>query len=161
MAVRRVRLFLMLMHWLSRVRFMSVAVRMFVVRMFVVVVGVAVIMLMRRLARAIAGHNYVNFCARDSAAHDFAGFKPRAYVEGLDRGGQRLKGNARIHESAQHHISAYAGETLQISNSHRVVILNGGLCAAACQHFNGQKGIERAGAEAGCIERDVLVASSL
>ena len=32
---------------------------------------------------------------------------------------QAVKGNARIHQRAQQHVSADAGKTLQISNSHR------------------------------------------
>ena len=71
------------------------------------------------------------------------------------------EGNARIHQGSQQHVAADAGKTLQITNTHRIVILNCRLCAAPGQHFDGQDRVHRAGAKARAIERHVLEAGPL
>ena len=91
----------------------------------------------RRLLRC----EYVHFGSGKPAAAHLAHLQARAHAQ---RGGRLFKMSkihAGIHQGAQQHVAAYAGETLQISDSHRLVILNCQLGSAPHQHVGGQDGI--------------------
>jgi len=75
--------------------------------------------------RSLAFHNHVHFGSRQAPAHHSALLQPRANIQRSGSLGQQLKGNSRIHKGAKQHIAADAGKALKVSNSHRVVILNG------------------------------------
>ena len=68
---------------------------------------------------------HVEFSSCKAAAHDFGCLQARAYVERGCRFFKHSEGHARIHQSTQQHVAAYARKTLEITNSHRVAILNG------------------------------------
>ena len=80
--------------------------------------------------RRAFGSDYVDLGGRQTAPHYLAHLKPRAHIQRNRRLGQGVKGNTRIHQGTEQHVATYAGKTLQISNSHRSVILNCRLCAA-------------------------------
>ena len=71
------------------------------------------------------GRNNVDFCAGETAADDLAHLKVRAHVQGVGGLCQGVERDARIDQRAEQHIAAYAGKTLKVTNTHRVVILNG------------------------------------
>ena len=78
-----------------------------------------------RIDYRLVRSDHVHLGGGQSAAAHLARLQPRAYIQ---RGGGFLKArerNARIQQGAQQHVAAYAGKTLQVSNSHRFVILNG------------------------------------
>jgi hypothetical protein len=82
----------------------------------------------RRLLTGVACslfYNHVDFRARQAAAHHRVFLKPRAKVQRGRSPGQQLEADSSIHKRAQQHIAADARKALKISNSHRVVILNG------------------------------------
>ena len=89
-----------------RVRFMSV-VLMRVFRMRVT-----------RLGRRLVGSDDVYLGSGDAATADPAHLQARAHGQRSSRFLEEGKGHARIHQGAQKHVTAYAGKTLQISNSH-------------------------------------------
>ena len=67
--------------------------------------------------------NHVNFgCGQAAAAH-LALLQPRAHIQRGCRLFKQGERNAGIHQGAQQHVAAYARKTLQISNTHRIVIL--------------------------------------
>lgn len=66
----------------------------------------------------------VNLSAGEAAAHDFARFKMRPYVEGFGDGGEFFERDAGVDEGAEEHVAADAGEAVKICNTHRLVILN-------------------------------------
>lgn|SRR5579875_2197225 len=158
-----------------RVMVMAVLV---VMIMMVMMVRVAVLMNVSvgclRASRVLRGfgRDYVDPGSGDSAAQHFAHLDARAYVERCGCLLQKRERNARIDQRAQQHVAADAGKALQKADSHRVSILKeaagcAGTCypgligqaarsalrAAAGEEFGGQQLVERAGAEAGGVER--------
>ena len=101
-----------------------VRVGMIVVRMRVSVCGSV------RMSRVIAGcggrvrRDHVDLGGRDSGPRDFAHLKARADVQCCCGRLEAREGDAGIDQRAQHHVAAYAGKTLQISNAHRGEILS-------------------------------------
>jgi hypothetical protein len=67
----------------------------------------------------------VNLGAGQSSAAYLAHIETRAHIECGGGFFKTTKRNASVDQSAQQHVAAYAGKTLDISNTHRVVILNG------------------------------------
>ena len=117
---------------LGRGRLVGVSMGVLAVRVGFVGVGFRGVFRVGMLSfgRRAFGRDYVDLGGCQTTPHHLAHLKPRANIQrnrGLSQG---VKGNARIHQGTEQHIAAYAGKTLQISNSHRSVILNCRLCAA-------------------------------
>lgn len=86
----------------------------------VMVVLVRVTMLVGMgVARLACGGEHVDLGAGDAAADDFAGFKAGADAEGGDDFREFFQGYAGIHQRAEKHIPADAGEAFQITDTHR------------------------------------------
>ena len=60
----------------------------------------------------------IDLGAGEAAAHDLAGFEPRADVEGFGDGGEFFEGDAGVDEGAEEHVAADAGEAVKIRNTH-------------------------------------------
>jgi len=60
----------------------------------------------------------IDLGAGEAAAHDLAGFEPRADVEGFGDGGEFFEGDAGVDEGAEEHVAADAGEAVKICNTH-------------------------------------------
>ena len=91
-----------------------------------------------RPARRLVRRNHVHFgCGQAAPAH-LAHLKACAHTERDRRFFKTGEGNACIHQGAQQHVAAYAGKTLQISNTHRFVILNCRLCSAPGKDIGGE-----------------------
>jgi hypothetical protein len=87
-----------------------------VVSMRVRVICVALMRVVR--CNAFAGH-HIYFGSGEAATTHLAHFEPRAHVQRHSCLGKCVERNADIHEGAQQHVAANAGEALQISNAHR------------------------------------------
>ena len=87
-------------------------------------VGVGVGLVFVRGFRGVRS-NDVDFCAGETAANDLAELEARTYIERLGGLCQGIERDACIDQRAQQHIAANAGKTLEVANTHRVVILNG------------------------------------
>ena len=111
----------------------------------------------RLYVRSVGRENVHLDCGKAAAAH-LAHLQARAHIQRSGCFLQAGEGNARIHQGAQQHVAADAGKALQITSTHRKVILNRRLCPAPRQHFNGQDGVHGAGAKPRAIKRHVLEA---
>ena len=71
------------------------------------------------LLRRLVGGDHVHLGAGNAAARHFAHFQARTYIQCGDRLLKMGKGNAGVNQCAQQHVATYAGETIQIANTHR------------------------------------------
>ena len=71
-----------------------------------------------RLAGGLLGGNHVHLSSGQSAAAYLSHLQPSAYTERRSCFLKTSERYACIHQGAQQHIAAYAGKTLQISNTH-------------------------------------------
>lgn len=65
-----------------------------------------------------AFYDDVNLGCGEAATQNFARLEPCAEVECSRRLFKQRKGHARIHEGAEHHVTADSGKALQVTNSH-------------------------------------------
>lgn len=114
------------------------------VSMRVPVIRVALVRLalMRMIRRNAFARQHIHFGSSNAAAAHFPHLEMRAYVQRRSRLGQCVERNSGIDKGAQQHVAADPGETLQISNAHRFLILSAwvkcrrlDLGAAAHEHF--------------------------
>ena len=78
-------------------------------------VGVGVV----RLMDLMVGRNHVDFGRGNAAAHYLAHFEAGAHIQRSGSFGEWGEGNAGVNQCAEQHVAANAGETFQISNTHR------------------------------------------
>src|SRR6516225_5985109 len=100
---------------------MIVSVVMVVMAVMVLVavfVGVGVI--------AGLGHDDVNLCPGDAAAHDLAGFEAGSDVERGCRALKNVEGETGVDHGAEEHVAADTGEAIEIGNPHRCDSKSGG-----------------------------------
>lgn len=158
MPVRRITMFGMFVGRCGgNVRMRVPLVRMPVIMaVLVVVMRVVMMRVLHRFCRPVGRYD-INLRACDAAAHHLAHLEARTHVQGLSCFRHGLKRNARIDKRPEQHIAANARKTLQISNTHCVVILNGERwtlltfnvegprtrsCAAAGQHIQRKNRIQ-------------------
>ena len=100
------------------------------VRMFVAVIGVRYVFVLMIVAVGVfmparlAGllirvDDDVNLRSRDSAASHLAHFEARTHVQGRSGLLEQGERNAGVHQRAEQHVAADAGEAIEIGNSHR------------------------------------------
>ena len=77
-----------------------------------------IFMRVARLCRRLVRCKNVHFCGGQAASAHLAHLKARAHAERGSRFLKKAERNAGIHQGAQQHVAAYAGKTLQISNTH-------------------------------------------
>jgi hypothetical protein len=71
----------------------------------------------------------VDFGACNAAADDFAGFEACADVEGGCGLFEKGNGDAGVDKCAEEHVATDAGEAVEIADTHRLLILIGGILA--------------------------------
>src|SRR5580692_2516083 len=123
--VRMMRLMLVIMRvMLVRVVLVGVVlIRVFVMIVFLLMlVAMRIVIVMRVIG--VFRRNHVDLGRGDSTTHDFTRFKARAHVQRGRRFSQHVKGDAGVDQRAQQHVAADARETLKVTNTHRVVIVN-------------------------------------